>query len=78
MHNNLLKKHPIIYNMYVISNIYKKIGYADELGSGMRNTNKYTKLYLGRTGETNKKTADMIIDILESRPEIVVNELAEF
>lgn len=28
--------------------------------------------------ETNKKTADMIIDTLESRPEIVMNEIAEF
>lgn len=28
-----------------ISKIFREIGYADELGSGMRNTNKYTKLY---------------------------------
>ena len=30
-----------------ISKIFREIGYADELGSGMRNTNKYTKLYSG-------------------------------
>ncbi len=29
--------------------IFRQIGYADELGSGMRNTNKYTKLYSGGT-----------------------------
>ena len=27
--------------------MFREIGYADELGSGMRNTNKYTKLYSG-------------------------------
>ena len=32
-----------------ISKVFREIGYADELGSGMRNTNKYTKLYTGRT-----------------------------
>ncbi|SEQ26125.1 ATP-dependent DNA helicase RecG [Lachnospiraceae bacterium RM5] len=32
-----------------ISKVFRKIGYADELGSGMRNTNKYTKLYSGGT-----------------------------
>lgn len=32
-----------------ISKVFREIGYADELGSGMRNTNKYTKLYSGRT-----------------------------
>ena len=30
-----------------ISKVFREIGYADELGSGMRNTNKYTKLYSG-------------------------------
>ncbi len=29
----------------LISKIFREIGIADELGSGMRNTNKYTKLY---------------------------------
>lgn len=28
-----------------ISKIFREIGLADELGSGMRNTNKYTVLY---------------------------------
>lgn len=32
-----------------ISKVFREIGYADELGSGMRNTNKYTKLYSGET-----------------------------
>lgn len=30
-----------------ISKIFREIGYADELGSGMRNSYKYTKLYSG-------------------------------
>lgn len=30
-----------------ISKVFREIGYADELGSGMRNTNKYTKMYSG-------------------------------
>ena len=32
-----------------ISKVFREIGYADELGSGMRNTNKYTNLYSGGT-----------------------------
>lgn len=32
-----------------ISKAFREIGYADELGSGMRNTNKYTKMYSGGT-----------------------------
>ncbi|MFI3213033.1 MAG: putative DNA binding domain-containing protein [Eubacteriales bacterium] len=32
-----------------ISKVFREIGFADELGSGMRNTNKYTKLYSGET-----------------------------
>ena len=32
-----------------ISKVFREIGYADELGSGMRNTNKYTKLYSSGT-----------------------------
>lgn len=28
-----------------ISKVFREIGFADELGSGMRNTNKYTQLY---------------------------------
>ena len=97
-----------------ISKIFREIGYADELGSGMRNTNKYTKLYSGGTPvfvednifeilipmdnvaelqvgpeetnketnketskETNKEIANKIIDLLKSRPEIAVKEIAE-
>src|SRR3712207_6958880 len=30
-----------------ISKVFREIGLADELGSGMRNTYKYTKLYSG-------------------------------
>ena len=30
-----------------ISKVFREIGLADELGAGMRNTNKYTKLYSG-------------------------------
>lgn len=30
-----------------ISKVFREIGLADELGSGMRNTYKYTRLYLG-------------------------------
>ena len=33
----------------LISKIFREIGYADELGSVMRNTNKYTKLHSGGT-----------------------------
>ncbi len=32
-----------------ITKVFRKIVYADELGSGVRNTNKYTKLYSGGT-----------------------------
>ena len=32
-----------------ISKVFREIGYADELGSGMRNSYKYTKLYSGGT-----------------------------
>ena len=34
-----------------ISKIFREIGYADELGSGMRNSYKYTKLYSGSEPE---------------------------
>lgn len=34
-----------------ISKVFREIGLADELGSGMRNTYKYTQLYSGRTPE---------------------------
>ena len=34
-----------------ISKVFREISLADELGSGMRNTYKYTKLYSGETPE---------------------------
>ena len=34
-----------------ISKVFREIGYADELGSGMRNSYKYTKMYSGATSE---------------------------
>ena len=34
-----------------ISKIFREIGFADELGSGMRNSYKYTKLYSGAEPE---------------------------
>lgn len=34
-----------------ISKVFREIGLADELGSGMRNTYKYTQLYSGGTPE---------------------------
>ena len=89
-----------------ISKVFREIGYADELGSGMRNTNKYTKLYSGGTPifvednifeivipmdnvatlqvgpeetnkETNKEISNRIINMMEEKPEIVINEVAE-
>lgn len=44
-----------------ISKIFREIGYADELGSGMRNTNKYTKMY---SGGTPVFTEDNIFEIV--------------
>lgn len=47
-----------------ISKIFREIGYADELGSGMRNTNKYTKLYSGGTPKfVEENTFEIIIPI---------------
>lgn len=34
-----------------ISKVFREIGLSDELGSGMRNTYKFTKLYSGGTPE---------------------------
>lgn len=44
-----------------ISKVFREIGYADELGSGMRNTNKYTKMY---SGGTPVFTEDNIFEIV--------------
>ena len=43
----------------VIADVFRNIGWADELGSGMRNTYKYTKLYSG--GEPSFEEGDMFI-----------------
>ena len=32
----------------VLAKMFKEIGYADELGSGIRNTTRYTALYSGK------------------------------
>ena len=44
-----------------ISKVFREIGLADELGSGMRNTYKFTKLYSGiyNTGETAEQVAEI-------------------
>ena len=44
-----------------ISKVFREIGYADELGSGMRNTNKYTKMY---SEGTPVFTEDNIFEII--------------
>lgn len=44
-----------------ISKVFREIGYADELGSGMRNANKYTKMY---SGGTPVFTEDSIFEIV--------------
>lgn len=51
----------------LFSKVFREIRYTDELGSGMRNTNK----------ETNKEISDKIIDILETKSDISVNEIVE-
>lgn len=43
----------------VIADVFRNIGWADELGSGMRNTYKFTKLYSG--GEPSFEEGDMFI-----------------
>lgn len=49
-----------------ISKVFREIGYADELGSGMRNTNKYTKMYSGGTPVFVEDNIFQIIIPLES------------
>lgn len=46
---------------YSSSKVFREIGLADELGSGMRNTYKFTKLYSGiyNTGETAEQVAEI-------------------
>lgn len=44
-----LNKIEAFYKNTAISKVFREIDYADELESGMRNTNKYTKFYFGGT-----------------------------
>jgi len=55
-----------------ISKVFREIGYADELGSGMRNTNKYTKLYSGDTPRFVEEDIFEIIIPIEKVPELRV------
>ncbi|WP_342718874.1 hypothetical protein [Hornefia porci] len=45
-----------------IAKVFREIGLADELGSGMRNSYKYTKLYSG--GEPVFTEADVFTTII--------------
>lgn len=49
-----------------ISKVFREIGLADELGSGMRNTYKYTKMYSG--GEPEFIEGDMFRTIIPLTP----------
>ena len=55
-----------------ISKVFREIGYADELGSGMRNTNKYTKLYSGGVPRFVEENTFEIIIPIENVPELRV------
>lgn len=55
-----------------ISKVFREIGYADELGSGMRNTNKYTKLYSGGIPKFVEENTFEIIVPIENVPELQV------
>lgn len=55
-----------------ISKVFREIGYADELGSGMRNTNKYTKLYSGGVPRFFEENTFEIIIPIENVPELQV------
>lgn len=55
-----------------ISKVFREIGYADELGSGMRNTNKYKKLYSGGVPKFVEENTFGIIIPIESVPELQV------
>lgn len=60
-----------------ISKVFREIGYADELGSGMRNTNKYSKMYSG--GIPSFKEGDIFVTTipLEDIAEITVGPSAD-
>ena len=55
-----------------ISKVFREIGYADELGSGMRNTNKYTKLYSGGVPKFVEENTFEIVIPIENVPELKV------
>ena len=55
-----------------ISKVFREIGYADELGSGMRNTNKYTKVYSGGVPRFFEENTFEIIIPIENVPELQV------
>lgn len=61
-----------------ISKVFREIGYADELGSGMRNTNKYTKLYSGDTPSFVEGDVFEIIIPIEKVPELRVGGNVDF
>ena len=52
--------------------MFREIGYADELGSGMRNTSKYTKMYSGGTPKFVEKDIFEITIPIEKVPELQV------
>ena len=52
--------------------MFREIRYADELGSGMRNTNKYTKLYSGGVPKFVEENTFEIIIPIENVPELRV------
>ena len=55
-----------------ISKVFREIGLADELGSGMRNTDKYTKLYSGGTPTLEEDNIFKITIPLENVAELQV------
>lgn len=56
----------------------REIGYADELGSGMRNTNKYTKLYSGGVPKFVEENTFEIIIPIENVPDLQVGGNVHF
>ena len=61
-----------------ISKVFREIGYADELGSGMRNSYKYTRLYSG--GEPEFIEGDVERDIrrfIGENPHITIDQMVE-
>lgn len=56
----------------MVLKVFREIGYADELGSGMRNTNKYTKLYSGGIPRFVEENTFEIIIPIEKVPELQV------